>query len=73
MQEASRKPEDFITGHLRHFAFWRVFVSSQGKSKTSVTSETKLFVKLVNDWKQLTHVTWRSMQDITEVLGTPLS
>ena len=49
MKDAYRKPEGLITGHLRHFPFSRVFVSSEGKSKTPVTSETELFVKLVND------------------------
>ena len=48
MQEAFRKPEGLITGHLRHFAFSRVFFSSEGKSKTPVTFKMELFVTLAN-------------------------
>ena len=41
MQETLREPECLITGHLRHFAFSRVFFNP-------VTSETELFVTLAN-------------------------
>ena len=60
-------------GNVGHFAFSRVFFSSQGESKTPATSETELFVTFVNKWKLLAHVTWCFIQDITEVLYTFLS
>ena len=41
-----QKTEGLITGHLRHFAFSRVFVNSESKYKTPVTSEAELFVTL---------------------------
>ena len=43
-----RKPDSLITKHLRHFAFLRVFSSSEGESKTHITSDTELFVTLPN-------------------------
>ena len=48
MQEARRKPETLINGHLRHFAFSRVFFSSECESKTTVLSKTELFITLAN-------------------------
>ena len=48
MQEARRKPEGLIAWHFRHFAFLRVFYSSEGESKTSGTYEMELFVELAN-------------------------
>ena len=48
MQEARRKPEGLIAWHFRHFAFLRVFYSSEGESKTSATYEMELFVALAN-------------------------
>ena len=39
MEEACRKPEGFITWHLRYFAFSRVFFSSEGESKTPAAYE----------------------------------
>ena len=48
MQETLREPEYLITGHLRHFAFSRVFFNSESKYKTPVTSETELFATLAN-------------------------
>ena len=49
MLGASRKTEGLITGHLRHFAFSRVFFISEGESKNPITSETELFVTLANN------------------------
>ena len=43
-----QKPKGLINGHLRHFAFSRVFISSEGESKTLVTPETGLLVTLVD-------------------------
>ena len=73
IQEARRKPEDLITWHLRHFSFSRNFFSSEDESNIPATYEMKLFVALANCWKPLAHVTWRPIQDITEVLHTPLN
>ena len=47
MQEAHRKPEGIISKHFRHFAFSRVFFSSEGECKTA-TSEVEIFVALGN-------------------------
>ena len=71
MQEVRLKLEGVITGYLRHFAFSRVFISSEGKFKTPVKSETELFVALANGRRQLDHVTWISIQDIMEFQDTP--
>ena len=43
LQETGRS---YHRAHHRHFVFSRVFFSSEGESKTSVTSETELFVIL---------------------------
>ena len=48
MQEACKNPDVLITQNLRYFAFSRVFVRSETKSKTSEISETQLFVTLAN-------------------------
>ena len=42
MQE-NRKKTGLITRHLRHFAFRKVFFSSEGDSETSAASKTELF------------------------------
>ena len=45
----------------------------QEKSKTPTTYEMELFVTLANGCTPLAHVTWRFIQNITEVLDTSLS
>ena len=49
MQEALKKLDSLITKNLRHFAFSRVFIRSESKSKTPATSEMELFVALGED------------------------
>ena len=61
MQEARRKPEGLIAWHFRHFAFLRVFYSSEGESKTSGTYEMELFCGISQHNGHLTILTWKNL------------
>ena len=48
MQEFLKKRTVLSPRTLRHFAFSRVFFTSESESKTPATSQMKLFVTLAN-------------------------